>query len=164
MVRQSIIILAFLNKLLDQSVPLVTIRSIVSLLTEQLWFEPTIPCPISGCATKLAMPEILIVIFDLRQLLGSSKYFVSHTLLEGYSDGSRYVCNGSVKSHKNKHSISTQNEPLLGIFLEWVSNQIKSKYLKLKYVVYKLENIVCQLTLQRLNRPKLDLTSIFHFK
>ena len=114
--------------------------------------------PISGCATKLAMPEILFVIINLRQLLGSSKYCVSHTLLEGYSDGSRYVCNGSVKSHKNNHSISTQNEPLLGIFLKWVSNQIKSKFLKLS------ENIVCQLILQRLNRPKQDLTSIFHFK
>ena len=103
-------------------------------------FEPTIPCPISGCATKLAMPKILIVIIDLRQLLGTSKYLVSHTLLEGYSDGSRYVCNGSVKSHKNKHSISTQNEPLLGIFLEWVSNQIKSKYLKLKsYICWKIK-------------------------
>ena len=37
LVWQSIILLAFLNKLLDQSVPLVTVRSIVSLLTEQLW-------------------------------------------------------------------------------------------------------------------------------
>ena len=32
------IILALLSKLLDQSIPLVTVWSIVSLLTEQLWF------------------------------------------------------------------------------------------------------------------------------
>ena len=36
LVEQSIKILALLNKLLDKSVPLVTVRSFVSLLTEQL--------------------------------------------------------------------------------------------------------------------------------
>ena len=36
LIRQSISTLALLNKLFDQSVPLVTVRSIVSLLTEQL--------------------------------------------------------------------------------------------------------------------------------
>ena len=36
LVQQNIIILALFNKLLDQSIPLVTVRSIVFLLTEQL--------------------------------------------------------------------------------------------------------------------------------